>query len=129
MRRAPHQQPSKERKEGWQKYSEGLQGCRAELLLGLRPQTRNSRSRRQPSVVELVRERWVRWFYNLLHAKSPTLDPNIAKGLGQWPENMPLEDQPMMQEVTGAIRLLANGKAGGPDGVSVKFFKTTPSFR
>ena len=40
--------------------------------------------------VELIRERWVRWFHTLLNAKSPRLDPNIAEGLDQWPENMPL---------------------------------------
>ena len=31
--------------------------------------------------VELIRERWVRWFHTLLSAKSPRLDPKIAKGL------------------------------------------------
>ena len=36
---------------------------------------------------------------------------------------MPLEVQPTMQELTDAIRSLANGKAVGPDGVSVKLFK------
>ena len=30
-----------------------------------------------------------------------------------------------MQELTGAIRLLANGKAVGPDGVSVEILKIT----
>ena len=54
--------------------------------------------------VELVRERWVRWFHTLLNAKSPRLDPNIAEGLDQWPENMPLRVQPTMQELTDAIR-------------------------
>ena len=73
--------------------------------------------------VELIRERWVRWFRTLL--KSPRLDPNIAKGLDQWPENMPLGVQPTMQELTDAIRSLANGKAVGPDGVSVELFKIT----
>ena len=33
--------------------------------------------------VELIRERWVRWFHTLLNAKSPRLDPNIAEGLDQ----------------------------------------------
>ena len=75
--------------------------------------------------VELIRERWVRWFHTLLNVKSPRLDPNIAEGLDQWPENMPLGVQPMMQELTDAIRSLANGKAVGPDGVSVTPFKTT----
>ena len=75
--------------------------------------------------VELIRERWVRWFHTLLNAKSPRLDPNVAEGLDQWPENMPLGVQPTMQELTDAIRSLANGKAVGPDGVSVELFKIT----
>ena len=54
--------------------------------------------------VELIRERRVRWFHTLLNAKSPRLDPNIAEGLDQWPENMPLGVQPTMQELTDAIR-------------------------
>ena len=75
--------------------------------------------------VELIRERWIRWFHTLLNAKSPRFDPNIAKGLDQWPENMPLEVQPTMQELTDAIRSFANGKVVGPDGVSVEVFKVT----
>ena len=75
--------------------------------------------------VELIRERWVRWFHTLFNARSPRLDPNIAEGLEQWPENMPLGVQPTMQELTDAIRSLANGKAVGPDGVSVELFKIT----
>ena len=61
--------------------------------------------------VELIIERWVRWFHTLFNAKSPRLDPNIAEGLDQWPENMPLGVQPTMQELTDAIRSLANGKS------------------
>ena len=57
--------------------------------------------------------------------KSPRLDPNIAVGLHQWPENMTLRVQPTMLEQIGAIRSLVNGKAVGPDGVSVEPFKTT----
>ena len=75
--------------------------------------------------VELIRKRWVRWFHTLLNAKSPRLGPNIAEGLDQWPENMPLGVQPTMQELTDAIRSMANGKAVGPDGVSVELFKIT----
>ena len=155
-RRTPQQQPSKGREDGWKKLSEGAQGCRAELLLGLRPETRNTHSRRRPGRllqalktinlegkrdrssahvkdengvllrnVELTRERWVRWFHTLLNVKSPRLDPNIAEGLDQWPENMPLGVQSTMQELTDAIRSLANGKAVGPDGVSIELFKIT----
>ena len=73
--------------------------------------------------VEVIRERWVRWFHTLLNTKSPKLDPNIAEGLEQWPENTTLGNQPTMQELTDAIRSLANGKAVGPDGVPVDLFK------
>ena len=38
---------------------------------------------------------------------------------------MPLEVQPTMQELINAIRSLANGKAVGPDGVSIEMFKIT----
>ena len=58
-------------------------------------------------------------FYTLLNVKSPKLDPNIAEGLDQWPENMSLRVQPTIQELAGAIRSLANGEAVAPDGVCV----------
>ena len=63
--------------------------------------------------------------HTYINAKSPRLDPNIAEDLDQWPENMPLGIQPTMQEVTDDIRSLADGKAVGPDGVSVGLFKIT----
>ena len=75
--------------------------------------------------VELIRERWVRWFHTLLNVKSPRLHPNIAEDLDQWPENMPLGVQPTMQKLTDAIHSLANGKAVRPDSVSVELFKIT----
>ena len=75
--------------------------------------------------VELIRERWVRWFHTLLNDKSPRFDLNIIEGLDQWPENMPLRVHPTMQELTDVIRSLANGKAVGPDGVSVEVFEIT----
>ena len=73
--------------------------------------------------VDVIRERWVRWFHTLFNAKSPRLDPNIAEGLDQWPENIPLGVQPTIQELTDAIRSFANGKAVRSDGVSVQLFK------
>ena len=73
--------------------------------------------------IELIRERWVRWFHTLLNTKSPKLDPNIAEDLEGWPENTTLGNQPTMQEVTDAIRSLANRIAVGPDGVPVELFK------
>ena len=75
--------------------------------------------------VELIRERWVRWFHSLLNAKSSRLDPNIAEDLDQWPENVQLGVHATMQKLTDAIRSLANGKAVEPDGVSVELFKIT----
>ena len=61
--------------------------------------------------------------HTLLNAKSSKPDPSIAEGLDQWPESMPLGVQPTMQELTYAIRSLANGKTVGPDGVSVELFR------
>ena len=75
--------------------------------------------------VELMRERWVWSFHNLLNAKSPRLDPNIAEGFDQWPENTPPRVQPTMQELTDAIRSFAYGRAVGPDGVSFELYKIT----
>ena len=73
--------------------------------------------------VELLHERWVRWFHALLNTKSPKIDPNIAYGLDQWPKNIPLRIQPTMQKLTDDIRSLANRKAFRPDGLSVELFK------
>ena len=75
--------------------------------------------------VELIRERWVRWFHTLLNTKSPKLDPNITEALYQWPVNTPLGVQPTMQELIDVICSLVNGKAAGPDGIPVKLFKIT----
>ena len=75
--------------------------------------------------VELNRERWVRWFHTLVNAKSPKLDPNIAEGLDQWPDKMPVGVQATMQKLTGTIRSLVNEKAVGPDVVPVELFKIT----
>ena len=74
--------------------------------------------------VEFIRERWVR-FHTLLNDKSLRLDPKIAEDLDQRPKTMPLGVQPTMQELTDTIRSSANGKAIGPDGVSVELFKIT----
>ena len=77
--------------------------------------------------IELIREQRIRWFHTLLNAKLPKLDPNIAEDLDGWPENMPLGVQPMMQELTRAIRSLAKGTAVRPNGSLVELFKITLS--
>ena len=38
---------------------------------------------------------------------------------------MPLDIQLTMQELINAIRLMADGKAVGPDGVSIELFQIT----
>ena len=149
-RKIPQRQSSKDREDGWKK---GAQGCRAELRLGLRKletrkqevdqagfykhlKTVNLEGKRDHSSayvkdengvllrdVELIYKLRVRWFHTLLNAKSPRLDLNIVEDLDQWPENMPLGVQHTMQELTDAIHSLANGKAVGPDGLSVELFK------
>ena len=73
--------------------------------------------------VELIRERWVRWFHTLLNTKSRRLDPKIAEALDQWPVNTPLGVQPTMQELIDVIRSLAKGKVVGPDRIPVELFK------
>ena len=132
---SPQQQPSKGHEDGWTKSWEGSQGCRAELFVGVRLQTRNTHSRRRPdrllhsntmnldgnrdhssafvkdedSVllqdVELIRERWIQWFHTLFNGKLPKLDLNIVD---QWPENMPLGVQSTMQDLAGAILSLTS---------------------
>ena len=49
---------------------------------------------------------------------------SMETDLDQWPENMSLGVQPTMQELTRAIRSLANGKAVSSDGASYELFKT-----
>ena len=50
---------------------------------------------------------------------------NLTRLIHTLDENIPLRVQPTIQELTDAIRSLANGKAVGPNGVSVKLFKIT----
>ena len=62
---------------------------------------------------------WVQWFHILLNANSPKLDLKVTKDLDNCPEDTTLGVEPTMQEMTDVIRPFANGKAVGPDGVSV----------
>ena len=71
----------------------------------------------------LIRERWVRWFHNLLNAKSPTLDPSIVDELKQGPRCRSLDDVPSRYELEEAVRALANRKAVGPDCLLAELLK------
>ena len=73
--------------------------------------------------IGLIRERWVRWFHELLNTKSPALDPTITDELKVCPPCSPLDDDPSRYEVEEAIRVMANRKAVGPDGLPVEFMK------
>lgn len=59
----------------------------------------------------------------ILKTKSPKIEPNIAEGLDQWPENRSLGVRTTIQEWTDAIRSLTNGRAVGSDEVPVELFK------
>ena len=73
--------------------------------------------------IGLIRERWVRCFYQLLDTKSPTLDPSKTDELKAWPPCSPLDDIPSKYEVEEAIRATANRKAVGDDGIPVELLK------
>ena len=75
--------------------------------------------------VELIRERWVRWFHTLLNANSPKLDLSIIEGLDQWPENIPLKYPAQNAGADRRHPLVGERKAVGPDGVSVELFEIT----
>ena len=151
-RRTPQQQPSKGREDSWKKRRKVRKAAVLNFVRKLETRTRegdqagfykhlkatNLEGKRDRSSayfkdengvllrdVELIRERWVRWFHTLLNAKSPRLDPNIAESLDEWPENMPLEVQPTVEELADAVRSLVNGKAIRPDGISVELFEIT----
>ena len=67
----------------------------------------------------------MRTAYSLETLNSSANDGSGGFTLSSTSSHMPLGIQPTMQELTGAIRSLANGKAVGPDGVSVELFKIT----
>ena len=71
----------------------------------------------------LIRERWVRWFHEVLNTKSTTFEPSIVDELKQWPPCRPLGDVPYRYEVEEAINALANRKAVGPDGLPAELLK------
>ena len=70
-----------------------------------------------------IRERWVQFFRSLLNAKSDMLDPDIPKRLPQHPPASALEMEPTEEEITTAMKAMANAKAVGPDGLPAELLK------
>lgn len=63
--------------------------------------------------VELIRERWLWWFYTHLIIKSMKLDPNTAENFDQWPINTPLGVKPKIQLTDGIQFQLTESLLGG----------------
>ena len=70
-----------------------------------------------------IRKRWVRFFRSLLNAKSDMLDPDIPKRLPQHPVASALGIEPTEEEITTAIKAMANVKAVGPDDLPAELLK------
>ena len=66
-----------------------------------------------------IRERWVRFFRSLLNAKSNMLDPYMRKRLPQHPVASALGIEPTEEEISTAMKVMANTKAVGPNDLLV----------
>ena len=71
----------------------------------------------------LILGRWARFFDTLLNAKSDKLRFDIIEGLPQWPITHAPGAKPTENELIGALRSMANGKAVGPDELPVELLK------
>ena len=71
----------------------------------------------------LILGRWARFFVTLLNAKSDKLRLNKIKRLSQWPFTYALGVKPAQNELSKALRSMANAKAVGPDGLPVELLK------
>ena len=65
----------------------------------------------------------MRFFRSLLNAKSEMLDPGPPKRLPQQPVASALGTEPTQEEVTTAMKVVANAKEVGPDGLPVELLK------
>ena len=70
-----------------------------------------------------IRKRWVRIFRSLLNAKFDMLDPDIPKRLPQHPVASALGIEPTEEEITTAMKAMADVKAVGPDGLPAGLLK------
>ena len=71
----------------------------------------------------LVLGRWARSFCTLLNSKYDKLRLNAIQGLPLWPITHALGVEPKENELTGALRSMANAKAVGPDELLVELLK------
>ena len=70
-----------------------------------------------------IRERWVRFFRSLLNDKSDMLDPDIPERLPQHPVASILGIDPTEENISTAMKSMANAKTVGPDGLSAELLK------
>ena len=70
-----------------------------------------------------IRERWVRFLRSLLNSKSDMLDPDIPKRLPQQPVASALGIEPTEEDIASAMKVMANEKAVGPDGLPAELLK------
>ena len=69
-----------------------------------------------------IRERWVRFFRSLLNSKSK-LDPDIPKRMSHHPVASALVIESTEDEFATAMKVMANAKAVGPDGLPAELLK------
>ena len=65
----------------------------------------------------------MRFFRSLLNAKSDMLDPDIPKRLLRHPVASALGIEPTEEEISTAMKAMANAKAGGADGLPAELLK------
>ena len=63
--------------------------------------------------IQLIRERWVRWFDEPFDTMSPAHDPTITDELNVWLLCSPPDDVPSRNEVEESIRMMAKPQGGG----------------
>ena len=70
-----------------------------------------------------IRKRWVRFVRSLLNSKSDMLDPDIPKRLPQQPVAGALGIEPTEEEISAAIKAMANDKSVGADRLHAELMK------
>ena len=70
-----------------------------------------------------IRERWVRFLRSLLNSKSDMLGADIPKRLPQHPVASALGIEPTEEEIATAMKVMANARAVGRDGLPRELLK------